>query len=295
MTTLLQALVDAAALGALFALVAMGLGLMFGVMRLINFAYGELITAGAYALALTSGQTTWARAVIAFGVVIILSVLMDVVFRPLRGATPAAMLVATFALSFTLQNIAVVVFGTRGNAIGFLPQLNQAISIGDVRIRWVTLVSIVVGAILLSLVALFLTRTTIGLQIRAAAADFQTARMLGVRTNRVIATAFVLAGGLAATVTLVLAVQRPLATPTYGFLVVIPALVGVVVGGMNRLVTATFGGFVIGMATGLFANLLPSSSRVFLNTALFALVIIVLLVKPNGLFLPGRAPAGERL
>jgi len=119
--------------------------------------------------------------------------------------------------------------------------------------------------------------------------------MLGVRTNRVIAIAFVLAGVLAATVTLVLAVQRPLATPTFGFLVVIPALVGVVVGGMNRLVTATFGGFVIGMATGLLANLLPSSGRVFLNSALFALVIIVLLVKPNGLFVPDRTPAGERL
>ena len=115
------------------------------------------------------------------------------------------------------------------------------------------------------------------------------------RTNRVVALAFVLAGGLAATVTLVLAVQRPLATPTFGFMIVIPALVGVVVGGMNRLVTATFGGFVIGMATGLLGNLLPSGSRVFLNSALFALVIIVLLVKPNGLFVPGRAPAGERL
>ena len=295
MSTFLQALVDALALGAMFALVAMGLGLMFGVMRLINFAYGELITAGAYALALTGGLSTWARVGVAFAVVTVMALLMDVVFRPLRSAKPAAMLVTTFALSFLLQNIAVVVFGTRGNAIGFLPELNQAISIGDVKIRWVTIVSIVTGAVLLSLMALLLSRTTIGLQIRAAAADFQTARMLGVRTNRVIAMAFVLAGGLAATVTLVLAVQRPLATPTFGFMIVIPALVGVVVGGMNRLVTATFGGFVIGMATGLLGNLLPSGSRVFLNSALFALVIIVLLVKPNGLFVPGRAPAGERL
>ena len=109
-----------------------------------------------------------------------------------------------------------------------------------------------------------------------------------------IAFAFVLAGVLAAAVTLVLAIQRPLATPTYGFLVIVPALVGVVVGGLGRLVSATLGGFVVGFATILLGDLLPSSQRVFLNTVLFALVITVLLLRPDGLF-TRKAGVAERV
>lgn len=290
----LQSLIDAIALGALFALVAMGLGLMFGVLRLINFAYGELITAGAYALLVTKDQPAWFGIIVALAVVVILGLLMDVTFRPLRLASPTTMLIATFAVSFLLQNVAVLTFGTRGEAIGFLPVLNQAVTIGDLRIRWVTLASIAIGTILLVSVWLLLTRTGIGLQIRAAAADFRMARILGVRANNVIRLAFVLAAVLAAVVSLMLAIQRPLATPTFGFLVVIPALVGIVVGGMDRLVSATLGGFAIGVATGLLGNLLPSEQRVFLNTALFVVVIVVLLWKPNGLFVRSTE-AVERL
>lgn len=291
---LLQNLIDAIALGALFALVAMGLGLMFGVMRLINFAYGELITAGAYTLLLTRELPAWSRIVAALAVVVVLGLLMDLTFRPLRLASPTTMLIATFSVSFLLQNVAILTFGTRGEAIGFLPVLNQAVSIGDLRIRWVTLVSILLGGLLLGAVSLLLTRTSIGLQIRAAAADFSMARILGVKANAVIRTAFVLAALLAGVVGMLLAVQRPLATPTFGFLVIIPALVGIVVGGMDRLVSATLGGFAIGAATGLLGNLLPSSQRVFLNTALFVLVIIILLIKPDGLFVRGRETV-ERL
>lgn len=291
----LQTLIDAIALGALFALVAMGLGLMFGVMRLINFAYGELITTGAYALLLTKDLPITVRILVSLASVMMLSLLMELVLRPLRSAPPATMLVGTFAVALLLQNIAVVVFGTRGEAMNFLTALNRSVEIGGLRIRWVTIASMITGAVLLSIVGLFLNRTSLGLQMRAAAVDFRTARLLGVRANRVIVMAFVVAGVLAATVTMMLSIQRPLVTPTFGFLVVIPALVGVVVGGMDRLVPATLGGFVIGVATGLLGNLLPSGGRVFLNSALFTLVIVVLLVRPNGVFISRRAAVTERL
>jgi branched-chain amino acid transport system permease protein len=280
----LQTLIDSVALGALYALVAMGIGLVLGVMRLVNFAYGELITAGAYALALTNGQPIIARALVAFAVVIALALAMEFVFKPLRQVTPATMLVATFAVSFLLQNLALLIFGSQGENIDFLTPLNRAVEIGDLRIRWITIISIVVGGLLLALMAWLLGRTNIGLQMRAAAADFRTARILGVRANRVIRIAFVLGGVLAAAVTLVMAVQRPLVTPTYGFMILVPALVGVVVGGLGRLVSATLGGFTIGFATVLLGDLLPSGGRVFLNGVLFALVITVLLLRPDGLF-----------
>jgi branched-chain amino acid transport system permease protein len=292
--SLIQLLIDATALGAMLALVAMGIALVFGVMRLVNFAYGELITIGAYTLVLTKGWPILLRVLAAFVVVIASSLLMELVFRPLRTATAATMLVATFAVSFLLQNMFLLIFGPQGETIEFLAPLNRAIEIGDLRIRWITIIAIVLGAVLLGFMAWLLGKTSLGLQMRAASADFTTARILGVRAGRVIALAFVLAGFLAAAVTLVLAVQRPLATPTYGFFVLVPALVGVVVGGLGKLVPATLGGFAIGFMTVVLGDLLPSGSRVFLNSVLFAIVIIVLLVRPDGLF-TRRTGVAERV
>jgi branched-chain amino acid transport system permease protein len=294
MTELFQSIADGIALGSLYALAALGIGLVFGVMKLVNFAYGEVITAAAYTLLLTKDLPIWASVVVAVIVAVVLSLMMEFIFRPLRKATPSTMLVTTFAISFLLQNLASLRFGTRGESISFLSSLNQALTIGGVRVRYITLVSIAVGVLLLSATAFLLSRTDIGLKMRAAAADFQTARLLGVRAKSVIVFAFVLSGVLAAAVAMMLAVQRPLVTPTFGFLVVIPALVGVVVGGLERLLAATAGGFVIGFATVILSDLLPSESRVFLNSALFGLVIVVLLLKPDGLFLSSRGSV-ERL
>jgi branched-chain amino acid transport system permease protein len=287
----LQTLVDAVALGSLFALVAMGIALVFGVMRLVNFAHGELLTAGAYALFLTSDLPLAVSIVVLFGTVIAFALAMETSVRPLRSASPAAMLVTTFAISFLLQSIFLVVWGSQGDNVGILPELNRAADIGGLRVRWVTLTSIGVGALLLGGTALLLNRTTIGLEMRAAAYDFRTARILGVRANRVIRFAFVVAGVLAAVATLMLVVQRPLVTPTFGFQFVIPALVGVVVGGLDRLTSATLGGFAIGFATALLGDVLPSDARVFLPSVVFALVIVVLLVRPSGLFTRARAVA----
>jgi branched-chain amino acid transport system permease protein len=289
----LQSIIDALALGSQLALVAMGIGLVFGVMRLINFAHGELITAGAYALLLTNDLPVVVSILVCFAVVVGFSVAMEVAYRPLRRAAPATSLVATFAVSFLLQSIALLVFGSQGENINFLAKLNRAVEIGDLRIRWVTITTIGVGALLLTAMALFLSRTDLGLQMRAAATDFQTARVLGVRARRVILLAFVLAGALAACVAILVAVQNPLATPTYGFFFVIPGLVGVVVGGMDRLVAATLGGFAIGFATSFVADRIPTDARPFLTSYIFGVVILVLLLKPNGLF--ARQRGAERL
>jgi len=291
---LVQTLIDATALGVLYALVAMGIGLIFGVMRLVNFAQGELIAVGAYTLFVTKQYPETVRVVAAISVVVVLGLVMELIYRPLRRATAATMLVATFAVSFLLQNALLLIFGPQGESIEFLPELNQAIGLGELRVRWITMVSIVLGGAILAAMSWLLARTSIGLQMRAAAADFRTAQILGVRAGHVIRMAFLIGGLLTAVVSVLLAVQRPLATPTYGFLVLVPALVGVVVGGLRRLVPATLGGFTIGFATVVLNDLLPSGSRVFLNSLLFGIVIVVLLVHPDGLF-TGRARVEERV
>ena len=293
-----QTLADATGLGAVYALMAVGIGLVFGVLRLVNFAYGQLIMAGAYAIAFASerGWPTWSGIALCFAVVIALSLLMDrVVFRPLRGHTPAVMLVATFAVAFLMQSIALLWFGPLGKIATSLATLNTPVTIGDTDIRKITIVAIIVAtACLLVLVAL-LTRTNVGLHMRAAAMDFQTARLLGVRANRVIASAVLISGLLAATVSVMLTVQTPLVTPDFALRDTILVLAGVVLGGMNRLVSATLGGFAIGFASGYLGGALPTDQSQYLPSFLFAAVILVLLVRPGGLFTRAGGQAVERV
>jgi branched-chain amino acid transport system permease protein len=291
----LQSLVDAVALGAVYSVVALAIGLVFGVMRLINLAYGELVTAGAFTLAYLSRQPAFVAILACVGVVMGLALAQEIVFRPLRGTSPATMLVATFGVSYLLQNVYFLAFGSRGKAVGTLGGLNTAIDVGPLRIRWISIVALIAGAALLASTALLLNRTTVGLQIRAAAADFRTARILGVRANRVIAVAFLYSGLLAAAVAVLLTVQSPLATPDFGVQVTIFALVGVVVGGLDRLWTATLGGFAIGFATSLVGSELPSSSSVYLPSVINGLDIVVLLLRPGGLFAGRRSTLAERV
>jgi branched-chain amino acid transport system permease protein len=157
-----------------------------------------------------------------------------------------------------------------------------------VEVRKIAIVAIVTAAICLLLLTLLLGRTSIGLHMRAAALDFQTARLLGVRANLVSTVSVVIAGVLAAIVAVMLTVQFPTVTPTFALQETILVLAGVVVGGMARLVPATLGGFLIGYVSGLLGGALPSAHVQYLPSFLFGLVILVLLVRPDGLFTRGR-------
>jgi len=291
-----QVQVDAIGIGAVYALMAVGIGLVFGVLRLVNFAYGQLVMAGAFALAFASDRDwpVWAGIVLCFAVVIALSMAMErVVFRPLRTQSAATMLVATFAVAFLLQAIALVIDqrdDTLGEPAASLARLNLPWVVFGTDVRKITVVSIVTAAVCLLALVLFLERTTVGLQMRAAAMDFQTARLLGVRANRVIGSAVLVSGVLAAIVAVMLTVQQPLVTSTFALRETIVVLAGVVVGGMNRLLSATLGGFAIGYASGLLGGALPTEQSQYLPSFLFGLVILTLLVRPGGLFTRGGAP-----
>jgi branched-chain amino acid transport system permease protein len=278
---------DAVALGSIYALMAVGIGLVFGVLRLVNFAYGQLMMVGAFALAFGAqwGLPNWESILFCIGVVVALSLVMDrLVFRPLRGHTPAVMLVATFAVAFILQNIALIAFGSFGKTAGGLAYLQEPWDIFGVEIRKIAIVAIVAAAVCLAAIQLLLTRTPVGLQMRAASMDFGTARMLGVRANRVITGAVVISGILAAIATVMLSVEQTQVTSTFALSDTIYVLMGVVLGGLNRPIPATLGGFSIGFAFGLLGGVLPTNQSQYLPSFIFAAVIVVLLLRPNGLF-----------
>jgi branched-chain amino acid transport system permease protein len=306
-----QALIDAVGLGAVYALIAVGIGLVFGVLRLINFAYGQLIMIAAYMLVFTQGWGDVASIVVAVATAVLASLVMErVAFRPLRTTSTATMLVATFAISYLLQNLALLRYTYRnrpvGDSVGTLGSLNSPVTIGSLHIRWITFVAIGVGAVALVGLSLLLGRTSIGLQMRAAAADFQTARLLGVRADLVIMTAVALSGVLAAAAAVILSVQSPQVTNTTGLNETIFVLVGVVVGGMNRLLSATLGGFAIGFVNSFLGyelatqgstggTAIPFTSSIYLPSAVYVLVILVLLVRPAGLFARRGQAAVERV
>lgn len=303
MTQDVQTLLDSIALGSIYALMAIGIGLVFGVLRLVNFAYGQLIMAGGYAIALTSDNPPLVSIGACLAIVLALSLAMELVaFRPLRGASPTTMLVATFAISYLLQSIALVQFGAIPRFAVVFPELSGFLTIGSLSVRWITLVSIGIAVVACGVLALLLARTTIGLQMRAASIDAGTARLLGVRADRVITVAVLIAGVLAAIVAVILPMaQSPLVAPDTGLRETIIVLVGVVVGGIDRLLTATLGGFTMGFAVGMLSGYLPSTgswpftSSVYLDSAVFMLVIVVLLLRPEGLFTRTRRSAVERV
>jgi branched-chain amino acid transport system permease protein len=142
---------------------------------------------------------------------------------------------------------------------------------------------------------LLLGRTSIGLHMRAASMDFQTARMIGVDANRVIGAAVLVSGLLAGVVAVILTVQTPLVTPDFALRDTIVVLAGVVLGGMNRLLSATLGGFAIGFVSGVLGGALPTDQSQYLPSFLFGAVILVLLVRPGGLFARGRDAAVQRV
>jgi branched-chain amino acid transport system permease protein len=301
-----QAIIDAIGIGAVFALIAVGIGLVFGVLRLVNFAYGQLIMIAAYMLAFTDSRADALSILIAVAVTVFAALAMErVAFRPLRTTSPATMLVATFAISFLLQNAALLRYTYKnrpqGDSIGTLAELNRALTIGPVHIRWVTFVAIGTTAVALVALALLLGRTGLGLQLRAAAQDFHTARLLGVRANTVIMWAVAISGILAALAAVILSISRQQVDQTTGLNETIFVLVGVVVGGMDRLLSATLGGFAIGFANSLVGAELPTqgswpfTSNVYLPSVIYLAVILVLLVRPGGVFARQGQAAVERV
>ena len=290
----LQTLIDALSLGSLYALAALGIGLLFGIMRLINFAHGDFVALSAYALILPStdvvstlfiGSLSWPlliAAILTFGVVVAL-LSNFAVFRRMRTASPQNLMVVSFALGYVIQNLIMTVYGARPKALGLWSSLTQVIDVGGLRVPLLQLVTIGVTAGLLLALLLFMRKTPFGIQMRAAADDFRMARFLGVRADFVIALSFAISGLLAGVVSLLFVVQTGVLAPTMASDIVIFAFIATVVGGMGSLPGAVLGGLLVGAASSLLQAYLPDDIRPFRDVFVFLFVIALLLVRPSGL------------
>lgn len=284
MNQFIQSLVDAVSAGAVYGLAALGIALVFGVMRLANFAHSELITSSAYALVLAWHLGPAVAIGLSVVVPVVLALLMEIaVFRHLRSASPATLLIASFGLSFLLQAVFQNLFGSSARSAPVATGLARSISVFGLQLKVLSLVAIVLAAVLLVALQVFLTKTPIGLQVQAAAADFRTARLLGVHANRVIMLTFGLSGVLAAPVAFVQTVQGVQVISTFGVPVTILALIGAVVGGIDRLSGALLGGFIVGFVFSELRSYLPLTLTSLAEVFVFLLVIILLVARPSGL------------
>jgi len=301
----IQLLVDALSLGSQYALVALGIGLIFGIMRMINFAHGDLIMVGAYALVVPTMADVappfignWppvAMIAAITALVAVAGVLTErFAFRPLRrrDADGATLLISSFAVSYLLQSVVLFVHTGRPKSVSIFAELTQQMQIASVRVALVDVVTIGVTALLLLAMIVFLRRVRWGIEIRAATEDFTMARILGVRADAVIALAFAIAGGLAGILSLLYVAKTGVLDFRMGVPLAIAGFVGTVIGGMGSLIGAVLGGLFLGVASSLLQALLPEVLRPGRDAFLYGLVIVVLLVRPQGLF--ARRDSGER-
>jgi branched-chain amino acid transport system permease protein len=289
-----QIAVDAVSLGSLYALVALGIGLIFGIMRLINFAHGDFITLGAYALIVPSASATatlfvgawpWPLMVAAVILFVMLVALITerLAFRPMRNAPPATLLIGSFAVSFFLQHVVLSVYSSRPKALSIGAGLSEPLVIAGIRVLKLDLVVIAVTLVLLTSLALFLKHTRFGLWMRAAAEDFAMTRVLGVRANTVIAIAFAISGLLAAVISVLVVIKGGLLSYRMGVPLVLMGFVATVIGGMGSLVGAVIGGFTVGVVSVALQALLPPDLRDGRDAFVFLAVILILLWRPGGI------------
>lgn len=284
---MLQFLINALSLGSLYALMSLGLVIIYGILRLINFAYGELIMVGGYVMFVLGRHTAIPWLIIAvFSVVAAMfaSYLTErIAFRPVRDRSLTAMLITSFAVSTLLQNAALLLISPRPKAVLLPAFLTRSVHLGDVTTPMRNLIAIGVSILVLIALSLLLKRTILGIALRAASDNFAMTRVLGVPANLVIAAAFGISGALAGIVSLFWIGRIGSVTPTIGLAPLLIAFIATVIGGMRSMTGAVVGGYLFGILTVTINLLLPQSLLDFREAFTFALVILILLFRPEGL------------
>lgn len=282
-------LITMVGLGSLYALLTIGVALMFGILGLMNFAYGEIVMAAGFAMYFFR-DSPWPVAVgMALLIGVVVAVLSEVLaFHPLRGADPVTLMIASFAVSLALQSVARMTVLPRIKGVPPRDFLSHRVDLLGAQVSVLNLLTLALCGTALVLVALLMSRTSIGIQLRAAAENFQMASALGVRANLVIPAAFVITGVLAAVSATVLVWRQGVVSAEMGLQPMLIGIIGAVVGGMSSMKGSALGGFLLGATTAALEHWLPLDLIAFRDAFLFSAVIVVLLVRPSGILSGGK-------
>ncbi len=290
-TYVLQQLLNGLILGSLYALIAVGFTMIYGIVRLINFAHGDVLMVAAFTafgLLMVLNLPLWT---VILGVLVmgaLLAMLIDLVaFRPQRGAPQVNGFITSLGVSILMQNLGILLLSGQPRPFNPPGWLRANLDVFGARMSVLDLCIVLLTLILLGVLTLFVHRSRMGIAMRATAENPVAAQLMGIRINRAIATAFALGGALAGIAGLLWAGRSGQIDPLMGFLPGLKAFVAAVIGGVGSLPGAVLGGYLLGFAEVLFVGLLPPVYGAYRDAFVFGLLILILLVLPNGLL--GRA------
>jgi branched-chain amino acid transport system permease protein len=285
-TVFLQHLANGISLGSLYALIAIGYTMVYGILRLINFAHGDLIMIAAYAAFYAVGifALPW---YLAFIIAIVLTALLGIsaekmAYKPLRNSPKITILISAIGVSYLLENLAILIFGGRPKAFQVPEMFSQVIDISGVKIVGVTFFIPAVTIVLLFALIYLINNTTTGMAMRAVAKDYETSSIMGIDVNRIIAITFGVGSALAAVGGLMWAMKYPQLNPLMGVIPGLKCFIAAVIGGIGNVTGAVIGGFLLGIGEILLVAFLPSLSG-YRDAFAFILLILILLFKPTGI------------
>ena len=288
-------LVNGLRLGSVYAIVAVGYSIVYGILRLINFAHGDIMTIGVYVMLMlmtTIGMPLWAVVIVSVVVSVFAGVLIErLAYRPLRSANEEATLISSLAISTLLQNLLQMIFSPQKRAFHLPEFFSVRHDIFGIQLSTMNIMTFVAVAVIVIALTFVVQKTKIGTAMRACSENLDAARLMGINPNKVIVFAFAVGSGLAALAGLMLAGEYKTIDPLMGFVPGLKAFCAAVVGGIGSLYGAVLGGLVIGVAEMLFAGLMPTSVTAYRDAFVFVVLILVLLVRPNGLL--GQSEGGR--
>jgi len=286
LTIFLQQLINGISLGSLYGLVAIGYTMVYGILRLINFAHGDLLMFAAYvaiysiALFTLPWYISFPLAVLVTG---LLGILLDrAAYKPLRNAPRISLLISAIGASFLLENVAVVIIGGVPKAFPRPPMFDKVIVFMGLHVQVLTIYTPVITLTLLFGLLYIVFKTKVGKAMRAASKDFETTRLMGINLDWVIAVTFLLGSSLAAAGGIMWAMKYPQVNPFMGIFPGIKAFVAAVLGGIGNIVGAVIGGFVLGLGEILIVAFVPGLAQ-YRDAFAFVILILVLLFRPTGI------------
>lgn len=283
LTTILQHCLTGISLGGAYALIAIGYTMVYGILRLINFAHGEIFMMAGYFMIFSMASIPWFISVpLVIAATIILGVAIErAAYKPLRTAPRMSIMISAIGVSYLLQNLATYLFTAIPKGYPEIPFLKKIFRIGDLSASLVTFLTPVLTIILVFLLMLLINHTKVGMAMRAVSKDFETSRLMGIKINTIISITFVIGSALAAIGSILYFTDRMSVTPFSGTLPGLKCFVAAVFGGIGSIPGAVVGGFVIGVVETL---LVAMGYSTFSDAFTFLLLIVMLLFRPTGLF-----------
>ena len=283
--TFITNLINGVSLGSIYAVIALGYTMVYGIAKMINFAHGDVIMVGAYIVfALTSyaGVNPYLALVISMAACTLLGMAIErFAYKPLRGASPLAVLITAIGVSYFLQNMALLIFGSQAKSFTSIVKLPAlTLADGKITISAETIVTIIVSLIIMVSLTLFVNKTKPGRAMLAVSEDKGAAQLMGVNVNATISLTFAIGSGLAAVAGVLLCSAYPTLSSQTGAMPGIKAFVAAVLGGIGSIPGAVIGGVLIGVIEILSRSYISSQMA---DAIVFAVLIIVLLVKPTGI------------